>query len=137
MGVRTLIEISVTAGFGTSIEDSFFERDFSQLDDTLDKGKATARTIVANAVDVEIPLEGITDIRFVYIEADGELSVKLFGTGGAVLSLERPIDPGAESAGEKKAVFAAHINPVSVHLSNPSPTNSINVRVLLVGDLVT
>lgn len=137
MSVRTLIELSITAGFGTSIEDSFFERDFSQTDDTLENGKAVKRTIAAEEENVEIPLEGITDIRLVYIEADGELDVKLFGTGGSSLSLERPIDPASSSAGEKRAIFCAHISPASLHLSNLSLTDDVNVRVLLVGDLVT
>lgn len=137
MTVRTLVELSVTAGFGTSTEDSFFERDFAQTDDTLENGKAVKRMIAASEADVAIPYEGITEPRLVYIEADGELTIKLFGTGGSTISLKRPIDPASQSAGEKLAVFCAHISPASIHLSNPSADTDVNVRVLLVGDLVT
>jgi hypothetical protein len=139
MSVRTLIELSISAGFGTSTEDTLFERDFSQLDDTLEHALSFTRTLPASGTppDVEVPLDGITDIRLVYIEADGELQVKLFGTDGDALSLERPIDPTATSAGEKKAVFCAHISPASIHLVNPSATDDVNVKVCVVGDLVT
>lgn len=139
MSVRTLIELSVTAGFGASIDDSIFERDFAQLDDTLEEAKAVTRTLPASGTptDIEVPFEGISDVRFVYVEADGEIEVKLFGTGGSAIPLARPIDPAASSAGEKRAIFAAHIRPATLHLRNPSATNDVNVRVLLVGDLVT
>lgn len=139
MSVRTVIELSMIVGFGASTEDSLWERDFSQVDDTLDHAISFKRTLPASAApqpDVEVPLDGITDIRCVYIEADGEVQIKFFGTSGDALSLERPIDPASSSAAEKKAVFCAHISPASIHIVNPSETTDVNVRVCVVGDLI-
>lgn len=136
MGIRTHVEVSVTAGLGATIEDVIFNRDISELLDTLDRATAMVVTLAGGETDFAVSLGDIAQGRMIYVEADGEVDVKLFGAGGTALPVKRPINPASSSAADVIAYLLATCQFTSLHLTNPDATNSVTVRVLIVGDLV-
>lgn len=137
MGVRVQTTIGLSVGFGASLDDCIFQRDLSELIDTLDHASSFAMTLAASAADIEVPMGDIAAGRLLYVEAEGEIEVNLSGVGTDPILITRPIAPASASAGDLKGYLLTTATYTSVHLTNPSVTESVRVRVCLVGDLVT
>lgn len=82
MGVRTNSEVSFQIGQDNTLDDFLFERDFTQLLDTLDHAASHKITLIASEQDYDVPFGDVADARIVYIEADGEFEV-VFGGAAA------------------------------------------------------
>lgn len=137
MGVRTHIELSVNAGFGASLDDTLFQRDVSELLDTLDHAVAQVITLAGGEADYEVNFGDVTQPRLVYVEAEGDVDVKLWGSGGQAVAVRRPIDPASSSAADILSFLLMTGTFTSMHITNADATNSVRIRVLIVGDLVS
>jgi len=137
MGVRTQTTIGLSVGFGASLDDSIFQRDLSELLDTLDHASAQVITMAGAEADTEISMGDVADGRLLYVEADGEVEVNLSGTGTDPILVTRPISSASSSAYGVKAYLLTTATFTSVHVTNPSATSSVRVRVLIAGDLVS
>ena len=137
MGVRTQSTIGFSVGFGASLNDCAFGRDLSELLDTLDHVSSAVFTLAADDADIEVSMGDVTQGRMLYVEAEGEVEVNLSGTGTDPIVVTRPIDSSSSSASDVKAYLLTTATFSSVHLTNPSSTESVRVRICIVGDLVT
>lgn len=137
MGVRTKMDIDFAVGFGASLNDCAFGRVSTNLLDTLDHVSSQVVTLAAAEADTEISMGDVASGRMLFIEAEGELEVNLSGTGTDPIVVTRPINPASSSAGDLKAFLLTTATFTSVHLTNPDATNSVRVRVCIVGDLVS
>lgn len=97
MGVRVQTTIGLSVGFGASLDDCIFQRDLSELIDTLDHASSFAMTLAASAADIEVPMGDIAAGRLLYVEAEGEIEVNLSGVGTDPILITRPIAPQAQA----------------------------------------
>lgn len=137
MGVRTQTIIGLSVGFGASLDDTIFQRDLSELLDTLDHASAQVLTLAGAEADTEVSMGDVTAGRLLYVEAEGEVEVNLSGTGTDPIVVTRPISSASSSASGVKAYLLTTCTFSSVHLTNPDATNTVRVRVLIAGDLVS
>lgn len=82
MGVRTKTELSVEVGQDNTLDDSLFERSFTEVLDTLDHATSQIITLNASTTNLAVDLGSVTQARIVYIESDVEIEVS-FGGGAA------------------------------------------------------
>jgi len=137
MGVRTSVEIGIQVGMEASLDDTVFSRDVSELLDTLDHAVVQVITLAGGEANYQVAFGDVTQPRTLYIEAEGDVDVKLWGSGGQAIEVRRPIDPAASGAEDVLAYLLMTGTFTSLHLTNDDATNSARVRVLIVGDLVT
>ena len=79
MGVRTSVSIMVQAGLENSLDNLVFDRDLAEILDTLDKAASLVGDVDYAEGNVPLDKQDIDTIRFLYIEADGDLDVFLGG----------------------------------------------------------
>lgn len=135
MGTRTQIEMSINAGFEASLEDTIFQRDVSVLCDTLDHASVFVYTLDGDEALVPVSFGDVTEPRLLYIEAEGDIDVRLWGSGGQAIEMRRPIDPASSDAATYISYLLFTGTFTSIHLTNDTD-NSCRVRILIVGDLV-
>lgn len=135
MAVRVNLDLALQVGLDTNLDDLAFDRDLAQLLDTLDHVVVQVRTLAPSETDTEIDLGDVTSPRLVFVEADGDVVVKLGGIGGDALTVSRPASP--TNTDDIKAWIAGTVVVPSIHVTNPSATDSVRVRIAIVGDLVT
>lgn len=133
MGVRTSVEIGVSVGFGASLDDLVFQRDVSEVLDTLDHASAFVITLAGAEADTQIPFGDVTQPRMLYLEANGDVTVKLNGTGGDSILVKQPT---SDSTSTTPAYLLTTAQFSTLHLTNPDASNSVRVRIVIVGDLV-
>jgi len=137
MGVRSFVELSVQIGVGASLDDKIFDRDVSELLDTLDHATVQVITLAEAEALFAVGLGDVTAPRLLYIEAEGDIDVRLWDSGGQAIAVRRPIDPLSSSAADVLAFLLLTGTFSSIYLTNASATNSVRVRVMIAGDLVT
>lgn len=137
MSLRVSLELALAVGFGNALDDTAFEREKTELLDTLDNVESGTRLIAAEAVDEEIGMGGVTQGRMLYIEADGEFSVKFSSNDPVGVTCKRMIDPTSTAAENTCAYFLATAQFSEVFISNPSTTTAIRIKFCIVGDLTT
>ena len=81
MAVRTKVDLSLTVGAESSLDDCLFDRAVSELVDTLLDEESGTGLLAAGENARQLDLGDIQEVRMIYIEADGSVSVYF---GGAV-----------------------------------------------------
>lgn len=137
MSLRTSINLALAVGFDNALDDTLFERAHDELVDTLSKGVSVTRLVPANTADMQIDFGGITEARLIYIESDTEISFKLNGTGTTAIALKRLTNPTSTLAPTLCAYALLTVSATSLYLSNASLTTVANVKVCIVGDVVS
>lgn len=82
MGIRTNTVLQIEVGQNNSLDDSMFERSFTELLDTLDHATSQVLTLDASTTDQPVPFGPVTLAKLIYIESDLEIEVS-FGGGTA------------------------------------------------------
>ena len=139
MGLRTKIDIAVSVGFDNSLDDGPFDRDLSEMLDTMDHALPFVLTLAPSATDIEVVFSAeVTQGYFLYLEADGEIDFKLDATDALrIRHLSRMCDPSSSNAPNLKARCATTEKFTRLFLTNPSSLVARQVRGVVVGDLTT
>lgn len=96
------------------------------VSDLLKSSKTTYISIPAGVTNYEINLDS-QDIKFLYMESDGEISLKINSITNTPITIV-PLDDN------KTAHFLISTNNVSmIYLTNPSPTVSVGVTLVYAG----
>ena len=82
MGVRTKTELSVEVGLDNTLDDSLFERSFTEVLDTLSHATSQKLTVAAGTTNLSLDLGDVAEVRLIYIESNLEIEVS-FGGGAA------------------------------------------------------
>jgi hypothetical protein len=89
MGLRTKTELSIEVGLDNALDDLVFERDVSEVLDTLDRHCSKTILLEASTTNLNVPFAvDVAQARLIYIEADGEIEVSFGGAAatGAVVT---------------------------------------------------
>jgi hypothetical protein len=86
MGLRTKTEVTVEVGLENALDDRVFERDLSEVLDTLERHSSKTILLEAGTTNLPIDFGDVAQGRLVYIEADGEFQVA-FGGSAATAAL--------------------------------------------------
>ncbi len=137
MGLRTQVEFAVAIGFANALNDTAFEREVTELLDTMERVSSGQTRLAESAALIALPMGGVTTGRLLYLEASAECLVRLNGSGNDPISLKRMVDPASTQASRLVAYLLLTAEFTSVHLSNESTTAVVDVRYCIVGDLTT
>lgn len=96
------------------------------VSDLLTASKTTYISIPMGQTDYEVKLDGM-DIRFIYLESDKEISIKLNNIANTPITIT-PLE------GNNVAHYLICTKNVSaIYLTNPSLTNSVGVTLVYAG----
>lgn len=135
MSLRTSLEIALAIGFGNSLTDTAFEREKTELLDTLSRICSGQRALDINATDVEIDMGGVSQGRLLYIEADSEFQFKLDDIASDPITVRRMINPASSAADTTCAYVLITADFGSLYITNLSATAALSVKYCIVGDL--
>lgn len=123
MGIRASTTLSLQVGQDNSLDDIIFDRDISEMIDTLEHAVAHKLTLDALEDDVDVSFGDVAQARLIYIEADGEFEV-VFG-GSAATSAQRD-GSGATYptgfVGAETLLVTINTTPLTVLFTDPDET---------------
>jgi hypothetical protein len=140
MGVRSSVELTVQLGQDNQLVDKLFERDLTEVLDSLDHATVVSATLASGETNFVVPFGDVTEARLIYIEADGEFAVTLGGglaTAGSV-DASGGTYPTGFVGGETLVLDIDNGTAVSVTFTAsasllPAVINEINAAAALVG----
>lgn len=109
----------------------------TEYDTTMSEGGSTVIKLAAGVTDQAIPLGAVAEGKYLFIETDYEISVKLNGTDVArALRLvpRTTVVGGVRTVDVKGKLLLVTAGITSIYLTNPSLTNTAVVLVSVVGD---
>lgn len=83
---RVQMEVSTQVGQDNSLTDCLFHRDFSQFTDALDHA-SSSQLVLAAGESQSVDFGDVTEGRYLYLEADGELAAAVNGVAPTVATL--------------------------------------------------
>lgn len=125
MSRRQYLNLNFKVG-DTGLTDNIIDRELESQSDTIDFGNIQDLTLAAGTVDKEVTPAIITNIRTIYIESEGTITMKLnsIAATGIIISKKTDCD---------KAIFLAETTATKVYVTN-SGTSDINVLIGIIGD---
>lgn len=135
MSLRTKIDIACTVGFDNDLSDTGFERELSEMLDTMDHMKSATYTLAASAADVPVSFDDVVQGQFLYIEGTSDFSFRIDALANDLIPVRRMVNPASSNAPNVKAYFVSTLLFSALYLTNPSATDEVRIKVCIVGDL--
>jgi len=88
MGLRTSTELTLKVGLENALDDLVFDRDLSEILDTLEHGAIHKLTLEAGTTNWAVPFGDVLQARLVYVEADGEFEVAFGGSAATAAQVD-------------------------------------------------